>query len=192
MHLLRILVAAVFVISFAQPSEAQTPEVRTAGSGNVQFSVRFPQKSEQVGGAGKDPAQVQHQFAVGGSTGVLMLAYQDYKKLDFNDPKAAQLALKRAIDGFCRGVGGKLQSQKKLTMKRKGITAVEIQVKIPARSGVSTSRMYLIGKRWYHVFAMGTSDFVKSKRSQNFLKSVIVADAKSTGSKDRPNKKPAK
>lgn len=131
-----------------------------------------PQYNEAKQGPGPD--DVQHQFLAGGATGVYMVAYQDHPNLDVSNPDTAEAVFVVARDAFQKAVAGERTAYK--TIKLGDHEGREMSFKIPAKGGEARSRMFFANKRWYHVFVMGTPEFVAAKDTTRFLDSFRILE----------------
>jgi len=134
-------------------------------------------------GDGQD--DVQHQYLVGASNGVYMVAYQDHPDLNGDDPEVLDEIFTSALQGFQKGIGGGQLGARTIALA--GLKGRETRFRIPANQGAAITRMFFVNHRWYHVFVMGTSEFVNSEASQQFLDSFRVTDSETAKKSSREN-----
>ena len=75
-------------------------------------------------------------------------------------------------DGFQKAIGGEQTVFKEVSQFQ--LKGREMHFRIPAKQGEALSRMFFVNSRWYHVFVMGTPEFVNSKPAKTFLDSFKV------------------
>ena len=123
--------------------------------------------------AGEGPDALQHQWFTGTENGVYMIAYQDYPSLDLSSDDTREATYVIARDAFQKAVGGKRTAYKKIEQNK--LDGREMRFTL--QDGEAISRMFFVKQRWYHVFVMGTPEFVKAKQTTQFLDSFKVPDA---------------
>lgn len=140
-----------------------------------------PKRNVTKIGEGQDA--VQHQFLVGASNGVYMVAYQEHRGVNGDDSAAIENLFVIGRDGFEKGIGGERTEHKTVTQAK--LEGRETRFRIPAHGGLATTRMFFANHRWYQILVMGTADFVQSELSQKFLDSFKVTAAKASSKSSR-------
>ena len=174
----RALLAAIVLFAAAATSFAQdaatAPALEKYVNKEVGFEVMMlgePQHNKTQ--AGEGPDAVQHQFFTGSQNGVYMVAYQDYPRLDLSADETREATFVIARDAFQKAIGGERTAYKRI--KQNKLDGREMRFTLPQK-GEAISRMFFVKQRWYHVFVMGTPEFVKAKQSMQFLDSFKLAE----------------
>jgi hypothetical protein len=179
-----LLTLTTLVAATAQETPA-VPKLEPYVNKSAGFqAMMLPEPDYQAIKQGNGPKDVQHQFASGTSQGVYMVAYQDHPNLNGDDPEVVKAIFTVARDGFQKGLGGELTTEKRITLENR--SGREMRFKIPSRNAEAWSRMFFQNQRWYHVFVLGTPDFVNSKDAKQFQDSFRILGRKLETNENRP------
>lgn len=77
--------------------------------------------------------------------------------------------LKQSAQGQIKGMGGK--EKKTTAIKLDKYKGLEVEAEIPARMGVSLSRVYIADGHLYQLIVIGEKEFVESKEAKKFMDS---------------------
>ena len=172
-----VLIPLFATVLLAYDTHAQTTTRRSNENKHVVndhgIRVEFPSEFElNQSKIGEKPDDIQLQYASKFPNGVYMVTVQK-TNADFDaDPALRQAYFRILKASFCKAIGGTV-----LLDDKAGIEDLEgrmIGFDIPAKNGQCLSLMFLENDCWYHVFAMGTKDFVKSTPTVAFLTSVQI------------------
>lgn len=177
------------VTTFAQDPTAKTLQPFLSKKGG--FNVSMPGKpsyssKKNAGRLGKQPV-VHHQFLVGGAKGVFMATYELIPDVKLDTPEQIEAGYLRARDGMVKVLQGKVLEYKKTKLDKRHDGRL-VRISIPGRKGEYRARMFIVGDRFYQVFAMGEPDFVKSKQADKVLASFKLAKETKTTSKPKTKK----
>ncbi len=159
------------------------------------FAVSMPGKpaysSRKMPGRQGKRTVTHHQFTSGEKTGVFMVTYESLAGTKLDTAKQQEAAYLLARGGMEKILGGKVLEYKhsKLDKKR---TGRYMRISIPARRGEYRARMFIVENTLYQVFAMGSPDFVKAKRTDQVLASFKLLKKTKTGSGSGSKKTPVR
>ena len=85
--------------------------------------------------------------------------------------RASLSALTAARSGVQNGFGGKLLSEKTITLHDK-YPGLEFAVEVPMGPGLCRSRMYLVNGRLHQLIAIGAKEFATTEEAEKILASL--------------------
>jgi hypothetical protein len=100
--------------------------------------------------------------------GIYLLSYHDIKGLKEGGEDLVKKIFDGTRDELLKSFGGKLLSEKKLTLGKH--PGRELQVEVKAL-GVYRVRVYLVGERMYQIIVMGPKALTDSKETEKLLES---------------------
>jgi hypothetical protein len=174
--ILRTLTWAAVVCLSLQSAQGQEPaKWKEFTSKEGQFTIMMPgtpkETKSQIPGANKTPIDLTMVMVDAGKF-VHVVAYQDNAQAA-GSPEQEKQALIIARNAIAARFKGKILSTKDLKLADK-YGGMEIQVEIPELHGIYRSRLYLVGKRLYHVTVIGPKELTSTKDSDNYLDSFKV------------------
>jgi hypothetical protein len=163
-----LLLAACAVV--AQEDKPLWPKFTPKGE---TFSVRMPKRptvrTAKVVVGDKTVEQKVYVLAV--TPGVFVLTFNDDPTLGKADKEKVEAALASARDKAVKVMKGKLLSDKAVKLGTNLGRDFQIQTE---RSGVSRSRIYVVGQRLYQLTVAGPKDWVTSEMADYYLGSLTV------------------
>lgn len=157
-------------VVWAQEPSADDGKLVEFASKEGDFAVKLPGKPAYEKTMVGDAEEVQHQFTVGQPQGVYLISYQENPNLEEGTPEQMTAALESGRDRLLEAFRGKLVESKETTLDKKH-PGLEFSLTIPAAKGEARCRFYMVGTRLYQVMALGTPEFVKSRKSTEVLDS---------------------
>jgi hypothetical protein len=134
------------------------------------FSVLLPgkpmEKTEQVPGPGGKKKELHTVLLVLSADKIYHLNYNDYPKEQIKEDKNKETA----FDALRKALGGKVLSEKKITVGKNKAPGRELLIELPSKQ-FYRSRVFFIGNRLFQVVAMGSEEFARGKDADRFLDS---------------------
>jgi hypothetical protein len=79
-------------------------------------------------------------------------------------------------DGNVKSFGGKVASEKKITLGKEKYPGREILLEKPGETAVYRARMYLVNNRLYQVVIVSTKDVATNKDTDNYFESFKLSE----------------
>jgi uncharacterized protein involved in copper resistance len=161
-----------------QPTQAQQPAAwKEFTSKEGHFKVMMPgtpkEMKSKIPGAKGEIIDLTMDMVDAGKF-VHVVAYQDNAQAAANAEQEKQ-ALTIARNAIAARFQGKILSTKDVKLADK-YDGMEVQIEVPQLNGIYRSRLYLVGKRLYHVTVIGPKELTAGKESDNYLDSFKVTN----------------
>jgi hypothetical protein len=106
---------------------------------------------------------------------VYLVAYNDYPEAAIAGADKDSM-LDGVRDGDAKTFGGKVASEKKITLGKEKYPGREILIEKPDEGRVYRSRAYIAGNRLYQVVIIATKDVATNKDTDKYLESFKLGD----------------
>jgi hypothetical protein len=159
----------------AEPAPPPRPAVPEFVSKDWKFAAKFPAepKAQKQVAAGVAVAL----FAVESKDGVYGVAVADMPIPDGETAAQTQDRLDGARDGAVGNVGGTLTSSSQITLGKQKYPGREFNATVTQpKAGRLRAQVYLVGKRFYQVIVMGTTEYATAKEATAFLDSFRLTE----------------
>jgi hypothetical protein len=148
---------------------------QTFTSKEGRFSVSLPgkpmEKTEQVSAPGGTKKELHTFTLASASDQIYHLNYNDYPKEVVKEDKNKEAA----FDTLRKAFGGKVLSEKKITVGKNKAPGRELLIELPKKN-FYRARVFFIGNRLFQVVAMGSEEFARGKKADQFLDSFKAED----------------
>ena len=151
-------------------SRAAEEKWQTFTSKEGRFSVSLPgkpvEKTEQVPAPGGKKKELHTLLLASAADQIYHLNYNDYPREQIKEDKNKETA----FDALRKALGGKVLSEKKITVGKNKAPGRELLIELPSKM-FYRARVFFIDNRLFQVVAMGSEEFARGKNADRFLNS---------------------
>lgn len=157
------------------PARAADEKWQTFTSKEGRFSVALPGKPKEETKQATTPSGKKKEFRtftlVSAPDRIYLVNYNDYPEAVVREPKNKETA----FDAIRKGLGGKVVSEKKISVGKNKSPGRELLIELPMKI-FYRARIFFVGKRLYQTVAMGADEFVRGKKADQFFDSFKVEE----------------